>query len=381
MNDPDFPPVLLEAGALGRLGELLQRLRAQELFFVADPPAYELSGAARILDPIVTARKTTWFTEFALNPRIEDVERGVARFREVQPEVVIALGGGSALDMGKLIAGCGVQAGAPGEYASGQRTLERTGPPKILIPTTAGTGSEATHFAVVYVADQKYSMAHPSLLPEYVLIDPTLTYSLPPRPTAACGLDALCQAVESIWAVGADTESLGYATEALELALAHLENAVLDPRPPDRWAMARAAHLAGRAINISKTTAPHAFSYALTTRFQVPHGAAVALTLGAFLGYNHGVDDTTCADPRGAAAVRERLQMLLDLMGEGSLAAAQARLRLLMLRIGCPVRLGEVGVRRADLPGLIQAVNMERLSNNPRGISEASMMTLLEAHL
>jgi alcohol dehydrogenase len=378
MNSPTFPPVLLEAGSLRHFEELLRQLHAEELFFVADQPAYERSGAARILDPVVTARKTTWFTEFALNPKIEDVERGVALFRKGRPDAVVALGGGSALDMAKLIAGCGSQSGVPADYATGSRKLEKAGPPKILIPTTSGTGSEATHFAVVYMGEQKCSLAHPSLLPEYAIIDPTLTHSLPPRPTAACGLDALCQAMESIWAVGATAESLAYATQALELALAHLENAVLHPTPQDRLAMARAAHLAGQAINLSKTTAPHAFSYAVTTRFGVPHGAAVALTVGAFLHYNYGVDDASCTDPRGPAAVKERLQLLLDLIGQGSLAVAQARLRSLTARIGCPVRLGETGIRREDLPGLIQAVNLERLSNNPRGITAEEMLTLLE---
>lgn len=378
MNTPTFPPVLLEDGSLGRLEELLQQLHAQTVFFVADKPAYEFSGAARILDPVLAQRQTTWFTEFALNPKIEDVERGVALFRGVQADVVIALGGGSALDMAKLIAVCGSQDGSPAEFATGKRKLEKPGPPKILIPTTSGTGSEATHFAVVYIGEQKYSLAYPSLLPEYVIIDPALTYSLPARPTAACGLDALCQSIESIWAVGATDESMGYATEALKLALAHLENAVLHPTPQDRLAMARAAHLAGKAINLSKTTAPHAFSYAVTTRFNVPHGAAVALTVGAFLRHNSGVDDASCTDPRGATAVKARIQLLLDILGEGALDAAHARLTALIAKIGCPVRFGETGIRREHLPGLIEAVNVERLSNNPRKITAEQMMTLLE---
>lgn len=378
MNASTFPAVLLQEGALGRIEELLQQLHAENLFFVADKPAYEFSGAARILDPVLSQRKTTWFTEFALNPKIEDVERGVALFREVRADVMIALGGGSALDMAKLIAGCGSQDGSPADFATGKRKLEKPAPPKILIPTTSGTGSEATHFAVVYIGEQKYSLAHPSLLPEYVIIDPDLTHSLPARPTAACGLDALCQSIESIWAVGATDESIGYATEALRLTLAHLENAVLHPTPQDRLAMARAAHLAGKAINISKTTAPHAFSYAVTTRFSVPHGAAVALTVAAFLRRNYGVDDASCTDPRGAAAVKARMQLLLDELGQGSLEAAESRLRSLIAKIGCPGRLGETGIHREHLPSLIQAVNVERLSNNPRKITAEGMMALLE---
>ncbi len=377
-NQSIHPPVLLGNGSLHRLEELLIRLDAKTVFLVADEPAYKFSGAAQVMDPVLQSRHTTWFTEFALNPKIADVERGVALFRNNRPDAVIALGGGSAIDMAKLIAGCGSQEGEPADYGTGKKKLEAAGPPKIVIPTTSGTGSEATHFAVVYVGEDKFSMAHPSLLPEYVLYDPALTHSLPPGPTAASGLDAFCQSIESIWAVGSTEESVGYSVEALDLSLKNLETAVLKPTPEARLAMAKAAHLAGKAINISKTTAPHAFSYAVTTRFGVPHGAAVALTVGAFLRHNLGVDDDSCNDPRGAEAVKKRLAILLQHLGEGSEETALSRIRELIVKINCPTRLGEVGVKREDLPGLIGAVNLERLSNNPRKITAEQMLALLE---
>jgi alcohol dehydrogenase class IV len=377
-NPPSFPPVLLEDGALQYFEDLLQQLGAKTLFIVADKPAYEFSGAGAVLEPVFSKRETTWFTEFALNPKIKDVKRGMVSFRETRPDAVIALGGGSSIDMAKLIAACGSQEGDPTEYATGKRKLENPGPPKIVIPTTSGTGSEATHFAVVYIGEEKYSLAHPSLLFEYVIIDPTLTHSLPPGATAASGLDALCQAIESIWAVGSTDESIGYAVEALDLALAHLETAVVAPDPAARLGMAKAAHLAGKAINISKTTAPHAFSYSVTTHYGVPHGTAVALTLGAFLQHNLGVDEASCNDPRGVEAVKKRLRIVIDHLGQGSPVAAQSRLRELVTAVGCPVSLADVGIKCEHLPRLIAAVNVERLSNNPRKITAKQMFTVLE---
>lgn len=358
--------------------ELLSSLDAKNIFFVVDKPVFEFSGAKEALKDCLKKRQVEWFSDFELNPKLEDVERGIDLFRKTTPEVVVALGGGSMLDMCKLISTCGVQEHAPVTYIKGEQILKNTAPPMIAIPTTSGTGSEATHFAVVYVEEQKYSLAHPSLLPNYVLIDPQLTYSLPPRATAACGLDALCQAVESIWAVGATEESVGFASEALELALDNIETAVNKPNAKVRAAMSRAAYLSGKAINISKTTAPHAFSYGITTQYNVPHGIAVALTLGLFMQYNYEVDPASCSDPRGAESVKSRLDHLLLLLGNGSMVQVQNKLKSILMDIGCPIRLSEVGIKSVDLPKLVNNVNIERLSNNPRKIDRVTFINLLK---
>jgi alcohol dehydrogenase class IV len=373
--------VIIEEGAIRQLRELLEDLNVKRIFFVVDKPAFEFSGAADALENCLSNYSVSWFSDFELNPKIEDAKRGISLVRKISPDVVIALGGGSSLDMAKIISRCGAQKGHPEEYVKGERVMKPLGPPMIAIPTTTGTGSEATHFAVVYIDGEKYSLAHKSLLPEYALIDPELTYSLPADKTAACGLDALCQSVESIWAVGATDESVEYGLEGLQLAIDHLEKAVCDPNPRARMSMARAAHLSGKAINISKTTAPHAVSYAITTGFQVPHGMAVALTLGSFLEYNYQVDEAGCSDPRGPASVRKRIDRILDLLGDGSMEQGQSRFRSLMKKINCPVKLREVGIQKSDLSTLVQKVNLERLSNNPRSIKRKGLLNLHEAIL
>ncbi len=254
---------------------VLEGLSAERLFLVIDEPAYRASGAEAALENYFQKRSTVRFGNFELNPKLEDVQRGIDVYRNFEPDVVIALGGGTAIDLAKLIGIIAVQKGASNpqrsrDIAMGIASIEVVGKPMVAIPTTAGTGSEATHFAVVYVDGEKYSVAHPSMLPDYPVVDPKLTESLPKRITAATGLDAFCQAIESIWAVAATEESIGYAQEAARLAFNHLATAVNAPTPEARRAMSRAAHLAGKAINITKTTAPHALSYFLTSRYGVP---------------------------------------------------------------------------------------------------------------
>ena len=381
MSTQNGPHVVIREGSLQTIDSILSQIGAERIFFVMDKPAYEGSGAATVLEPVLSSRQVAVFDQFELNPKIEDVERGKQAFTALQPQAVLALGGGSALDMAKLIAACSVQDGPALEYAIGKKPLAHPHPPIIAVPTTSGTGSEATHFAVVYAEGKKYSLAHERLLPDYVIIDPLLTHSLPAGPTANSGLDALSQAIESLWARGATEESMAWSTEALQLVLDNLITAVTRPDDASRLNMAKAAHLAGKAINVTKTTAPHAVSYGITTHFGVPHGSAVGLTLGAFLLFNAGVDEQSCTDPRGIDEVRRRLALILNPLGNGSLTTARERLTTIISECKCPARLSEVGVTETDLPFLADQVNVERLSNNPRTISREQLIALLKSAL
>jgi alcohol dehydrogenase len=365
--------------SLSSVPTVLESLRPARLFVVLDEPAYVASGAQDVLESVLQQYATTRFTQFELNPKLEDVQRGVETYRDAHPDVVIALGGGTAIDLAKLIGGLAAQSDSARDLAMGLASIQVAGKPLMAIPTTAGTGSEATHFAVVYVDGKKYSVAHPSLLPDYAVVDPKLTESLPRRITAATGLDAFCQAIESIWAVAANEESLQYATEAARLAFANLETATNAPTPEARRAMCRASHLAGKAINITKTTAPHALSYYLTSRYGIPHGFAVAVTLAPMLAFNAGVTDDDCTDPRGAAAVRERIARILNLLGTETVEDACQAIVTLLSRVECS-GLEEIVDHRC-LIAVVESANLERLSNNPRRASREPLMDVLSRQL
>jgi len=373
--------VHLQEGALAEVAMILDRLPGGRLFFVVDESAYKASGAAAILEPIFGQRSVTRFSGFELNPKLCDIERGVTQFREADADLVIALGGGTAIDLGKLIGAMACQKGPIREFLLGEAPIERDGPPLIAIPTTAGTGSEATHFAVAYVDGKKYSVAHPSLLPDYAIIDPALTCSLPASITASTGLDALCQAIESIWAVGTTDESLAYATEALSLALKHLECATNHPHPEARRGMCEASHLAGKAINLSKTTASHALSYAITSQHGLPHGIAVALTISPMLAYNAKVTASDCADPRGPEHVLKRIATILNLLGAESVATACGQIERLISAVGCPNSLRQAKMTTdAEIQRIVSEVDAHRLTNNPRKATAASLFSLLSDH-
>ncbi|MFP6583958.1 MAG: phosphonoacetaldehyde reductase [Candidatus Hydrogenedentota bacterium] len=363
---------------LDRVSEILDQLSCTSILLVADPVAYEQSGASHSLEQVLESRKVEIFSEFTPNPSLEALVDGIRHYHSVQPDAIVAVGGGTAIDLAKLIGFCAMQAVDPADLIKNPLSNPRKGVPVIVVPTTAGTGSEATHFAVVYLEGRKYSVAHSYLLPDFAILDSTLTNTMPPNITANTGLDALCQAIESMWSVHSTVESIAYATESIQLAWRHLEPAVQHPTEEDRQAMCQAAHLAGKAINISKTTAPHAISYTITSQFGVVHGSAVALTLGAVLAFNDEVSDSDCSDDRGADYVRRIVDDIVHLLGFETSQSAVHGFRDLLTALDCPTRLSEVGATTDEqIEDIASRVNVDRLSNNPRRFTPESLLMIL----
>ncbi len=368
----------LGRGTLSRLGEVLDETACRSVFLVKDPGAFEESGAARVVGQAVADRKLVSFDTFSSNPKWPDIMSAVDAFRQSPCDVILAVGGGSSIDIAKLVSLFALQRSAAEEILLGAAEPVDPAPPVVAIPTTAGSGSEATHFAVAYRDGTKYSVAHEKILPRCAVVDPALTDSLPPLWTACSGLDAFCQAVESMWAVGSNEESAGYSRRAITLAARHLGSATLNPANEDRDGMSEAAHLAGKAINISRTTAAHALSYTLTSNLQVPHGHAVAVTLGSVMAYNYETGTEDCLDPRGPGHVRTRIREILQLLGTDDIEAGRQRIDDLIVSAGLSPSICSLGVKTPeDTRLLADGVNIERLGNNPREFSRENIISML----
>jgi len=369
----------LGVGAIGELAGILETQKVKNVLIVAGQNSYLKSGAAESIESMLTKYHTTRISNSIDFPDLSDIERGVELCKKSHPDIIVAVGGGTVIDIAKLVRICSVNSATPSEIALGTGTIEQAGPPLVAIPTTAGSGSEATHFAVVYKQQQKYSVAHRLVQPDFAIVDPSLTYSMSERQTAVCGLDVLCQSIESIWSVRSSRQSREWASEAARLVLANLVETVKAPNETGRESMSRAAHLAGQAINISKTTAPHALSYMLTMNYGIPHGHAVALTLGMFLEFNAGVSDEDLNDPRGVHHVRERIGEVCSLLGAQKPLDGRRAILDLMASIGMETRLGAFGIEGpVACARIVEKVNVERLSNNPRRTTRAQMAQILE---
>ncbi len=356
------------------LREIIQKLGAKRVLLVTGGASY--ASVEPLVAPCLEGVEVERFSDFSPNPAIEEVAKGIAAYRAFDPECVVAIGGGSVIDMAKSVNALAAQTDAPTAYVEGSAKLEHRGVPLIAIPTTAGSGSEATQFAVVYIGSKKYSLDHEYILPEYSIADSVCTYDLPAAVTAASGLDALCQGVESYWSVRSTNESKAYAREAITLALANLRGAIQSDKAA-REGMMRAAHLAGKAINISRTTASHALSYPLTAHFGIPHGHAVALSIGQLIRFNAEVTDADCNDQRGAQYVRDALAEINTLIGARDAEAAAQQLGMLIHDCGLATRLSEFGIAQTDFSTILADVSEQRAANNPRRFTEHAVRETL----
>jgi alcohol dehydrogenase class IV len=342
---------------------------------VAGKRSFILSGAKSSIEKQTAGFKFQFFHEFSQNPKLEDAILGAHLFRRFRCDGVVAIGGGSAIDTAKSILAFQTNEGREKQLATGLFKLDESLPPLIAVPTTTGSGSDSTSFAVIYVDGTKYSLQSPELLPRVVFLDANFSDSLPADVVACTGFDALSQAVESFWARSATEESREYAEKAILEILKHLLAAVNSSDGASREAMLIAANMAGKAINISKTTAPHALSYEISKRTGLSHGHAVAITLGNFFEINRILSQGSGTEGKYARVERSLFKLI------GVTCPDEARMFWYDLMKRCNLKTELDGLKGAttvrDLEEIVDSVNLERLRNHPLSPSRDMLIQAL----
>ena len=333
------------------------------------------------------------FSEFTPNPRYEEVCKGIDLFQITKCDTLLAVGGGSAIDVAKCIklavlAKEGTDAIIP-PLVNKRVECDGAKLPFIAVPSTAGTGSESTHNAVMYYEGAKQTVTNDGILPDYAILEPSVLRTLPLYQKKCTMMDALCQGIESWWSINSTDESKEYSKKCIELIIANWkayifecstqESACSEGLKNDDDAAAQimlAANYGGRAINITQTTAAHAFSYKITSLYKLPHGHAVAVCLPVIWEFMLGNMDK-CIDNRGRAYLSDVFDMIAIAMGCTNPVQAIALFRQMMktMDLAKPV----AGIREEELEILKKSVNPIRLKNNPVALDEATTRSLYES--
>ena len=282
----------------------IQKNQMKRIFLVCGRSLSLLPMDAYLTDLEKSGVRLIRFSDFQPNPLYESVVKGLVVFHLEKCDSIIAIGGGSAIDVAKCIRFYSCRPNQAAVFNEIQM---------VAIPTTAGTGSESTRFAVIYKNGEKQSISDESCLPSAVLLDPTTLTTLPDYPRKTSMLDALCHAIEAFWSVNSTEESRKYSRSAIQFILSGMEP-YLANRSEGNAIMLRAANLAGRAINIAQTTAGHAMCYKLTSLYGISHGHAAALCvrkLWPFMIENISL----CTDERGAAYLMDTFSEIAKAMG------------------------------------------------------------------
>lgn len=308
-----------------------------------------------------------YFSDFQPNPLYDSVEKGVKLFKDEHCNAIIAVGGGSALDVAKCIKLFSNMAGdgANGDYLKQEIVPNQI--PFLAMPTTAGTGSEATRYAVIYFNGAKQSITHESSIPDTVLMDSSVLKSLPLYQKKATMMDAFCHALESFWSVNSTEKSKEYSKKAIELVLANMDG-YLSNTEEGNAGMLLAANVAGKAINITQTTAGHAMCYKITSLFDVAHGHAAILCDRRL--FPEMIRNTqACIDPRGEEYLKETLSDISRTMGCATAEEAAAKIEDIFVKL-------ELEVPQAteeQFEMLKTSVNPVRLKNHPVQLTEETI--------
>lgn len=330
-------------------GGLAEIARQYEKVFLVHGRAYGGSAAQGALDGVQLVE----FTDFSPNPKYEEALRGARLFNEAGCDAIVAVGGGSAIDVAKCVKlFCRMDSG--GDLLA--QEWRDPGIPLVAVPTTAGSGSEATRHAAIYRDGGKKSISHDCILPDYAVLIPELLGTLPDYQKKCAMLDALCQSVESAWSLGATAESREYAGRAIALIRDNWRGYILSGDGDAAARILSAANLSGRAINISETTAAHAMSYKLTSLYGLPHGHAVALCLGEVWEYNRAHAGDAAREGGGLERAIDEVESLVSLEWFRDL--------LRELGMGSP----RAGDREAEIELLARSASPERMRNNPVAI-------------
>ncbi|MGI8424524.1 MAG: iron-containing alcohol dehydrogenase [Chloroflexota bacterium] len=360
------PALFFGAGAVELMGGESKRLGVARALVVTDPGVAKAGIAGHVRELLEVAGVTSGlYDQVETEPSVASVERAVAAAQSGSYDVIVGVGGGSALDTAKGVSLRSVNAGPIQRYF-GVELVPKTGLPTILVPTTAGTGSEITPNAIFDDTERKVKAGVVShrLFAQVAVVDPDLTLGVPPQVTAASGIDALTHAIESYIAVRATPHTDLYALDAIRLIAANLRTVVA--RGSDRaarYGQALGSFYAGISITNAGTGLCHAMAYPLGSAYHVPHGMSNALLLPAVLEYNMVADLPKMA--RIAEAMGEPVEGLSD---RDAAQLGVDAVRQLCKDVGLPAGLRDAGVPEDALEGFVEgALSAQRLiTNNPR---------------
>ena len=305
----------------------------------------------------------------ASNPTVEQLYETYQKTRAFEPEVVIAVGGGSILDVGKSLCclyGKDLQSPDALRELIQEKAYGHPAARWIGIPTTAGTGSETTCWATIWDPEQdaKRSVECQENYAWAALVDPELAAGMPLKLAVSSALDAVAHAVESYWAKGSNCVSRALALEAIRTVMGSMED-LLAGKPAAHDAMARGSMLAGLAFSNTKTTACHSISYPLTMHYGIPHGVAVSILLSPVLQLNAPVLD----DP----------EPLMAALGTADAAELGSRICSYLTRSGQAASLQAWGAKREELPHMAElGITKGRADNNPAPLDPATILSILE---
>jgi len=364
----------LSFSSLDDLKKKLKDKKFSKILIICGENSFRSSGANELIDDLLINKKVEFYLKKFSHPNHKELQKIIDHIKKFSPNLIIAIGGGSVLDYAKIANVLTDSKNLENELINSTYKAKKKFTKLIAIPTTAGSGAEVTSNAVIYVNKIKYSVEDEKLKPDFFFLIPELVMNASNKIKSSAGFDAIAQAIESLISRKSNAKSVDYAKKSLRISLKYYLDFLKNPNHENTSAMCLAANLSGRAINISKTTAPHAVSYPFTAIYNVSHGHAVSLTLNKFLKFNYQrLSLANCNFD-----LKKRFKIIFDLSKSNNIELFNQYLINIKKNAKLESNFSNLGIDiQRNYSKIISGVNLSKLSNNPVELKKTDIKKIL----
>jgi len=359
------------------LQDLLKKEKFKKILVICGKNSFKSSGAEIFIKNLLINKNYEIFYKKNSYPDLIELIEIIKYLKDFSPDLIIAIGGGSVLDYAKIANVLTDSQNLLEEISKSTYRIKKKFSKLIAVPTTAGSGAEVTTNAVIYINKIKYSVEGEKLRPDFFFLIPELVIGASNIIKASAGFDAIAQAIESLISKKSNEESVKFAQRSLQISLKYYLDFLNKPNQENTSAMCFAANLAGEAISISKTTAPHAVSYPFTSIYNISHGHAVSLTLNQFLEFNYkNISKANCNFD-----LNERFNIMFKASETKNFSSFNKFIKNVKINAKLENNFKNLKINmERDFQSFISGVNILRLSNNPVELKKEDLKNIILAN-
>ena len=334
----------------------------KKIFVLCGKKSFATSGAEKLFKKITTDKEIKLFYKKSELPILEELIEIINNIKIFKPDLILAVGGGAVIDYAKIANVVDIREDLPDLIVNYSYPFKKKYTKLVVIPTTAGSGAEVTSNAVIYVDGIKHSFESELLIPDNFFLIPEFLISAPNKIKASAGFDAIAQALESLISRKSNDQSIEFASKSLRISINSFISFINDPNMKNATEMSIASNLAGKAISISKTTAPHAASYPFTSLFNISHGHAVSLFFERFFKFNYDNLDKS----ETSFDLKKRFDLIFNLFDVPNINVFNSKISLIKKQAFLEDDLTRLNVDiKKNSESIIKGINLLRLGNNP----------------
>ena len=346
----------------------------KKIYILCGKKSFFISGAEKYFKDKFNDKEKKIFYKSSEIPIFDELVKIIKDIKNFKPDLILAVGGGAVIDYAKIANVVDIIPNLADLIVNYSYPFKKKYTKLAVIPTTAGSGAEVTSNAVIYVDGIKHSFESDLLIPDFFFLVPEFLVTAPNKIKASAGFDAIAQALESLVSKKSNNQSVEYATKSLNIALKSYISFLINPNLKNAAEMSVASNLAGKAINISKTTAPHAVSYPFTSLFNVSHGHAVALFFEKFFEFNYNNLDKS----ETVFDLKKRFDLIFKIFGVKEINEFNSKISLIKREANLidNLRLLNINVKKSS-DDIIKGINLLRLGNNPVRIDGKNIFEII----